>query len=53
VLDLSFDWRLIAFAAAIAAVTCILFGLTPALRATRVQASRAMKAGGRGVDRRP
>lgn len=49
VLDLSFDWRLIAFAAAIAAVTCILFGLTPALRATRVQPGAAMKASGRGL----
>ncbi len=49
VLDLSFDWRLIAFAAAIASVTCVLFGLTPALRATRVQPSAAMKASGRGL----
>jgi putative ABC transport system permease protein len=49
VIDLSFDWRLIAFAAAIAGLTCILFGLTPALRATRVPPSAAMKAGGRGL----
>lgn len=49
VLDLSFDWRLIAFAAAIAALTCTLFGLTPALRATRVQPGAAMKASGRGL----
>lgn len=49
VLDLSFDWRLMAFAAVIAAVTCILFGLTPALRSTRVQPGAAMKAGGRGL----
>jgi predicted permease len=49
VLDLSFDWHLLAFAAAIAIVTCSLFGLTPALRATRVQPSAAMKAGGRGL----
>jgi putative ABC transport system permease protein len=49
VLDLSFDWRLIAFATAIATVTCILFGLTPALRATQVQPSVAMKASGRGL----
>jgi putative ABC transport system permease protein len=40
---------LIAFAAAIAAVTCVLFGLTPALRATRVQPGAAMKASGRGL----
>ena len=49
VLDLSFDWRLIAFAAAIAAVTSVLFGLTPALRATRVQPGATMKASGRGL----
>jgi predicted permease len=49
VLDLAFDWRLVGFAAAIAAVTCILFGLTPALRATRVEPSAAMKASGRGL----
>jgi putative ABC transport system permease protein len=49
VLDLGFDWRLVVFAAAIAAVTCILFGLTPALRATRVQPAAAMKASGRGL----
>jgi putative ABC transport system permease protein len=49
VLDLSFDWRLWGFAAAIAVATCILFGLTPALRATRVAPSAAMKAGGRGL----
>jgi putative ABC transport system permease protein len=49
ILDLSFDWRLLGFAAAIAIFTCILFGLTPALKATRVQPSAAMKASGRGV----
>jgi putative ABC transport system permease protein len=49
VLDLGFDWRLLGFAAAIAAVTCILFGLTPALRATQVAPVMAMKAGGRGL----
>jgi len=49
VLDLGLDWRLIAFAASIAAVTCILFGLTPALRATRVAPSAAMRASGRGL----
>jgi putative ABC transport system permease protein len=49
VLDLGIDWRLIAFAAAIAGATCILFGLTPALRATRVAPSAAMRASGRGL----
>ena len=53
VLDLSVDWRLIAFAAAIAVLTCILFGLTPALRATRVEPAAAMKSGGRGLTAGP
>ncbi len=49
VLDLGLDWRLIAFAGSIAGATCILFGLTPALRATRVAPSAAMRASGRGL----
>ncbi len=49
VLDLGFDWRLLGFAAAIALVTCVLFGLTPALRSTRVAPGAAMKASGRGL----
>jgi predicted permease len=49
VLDLGFDWRLLGFAAVIAVVTCILFGLTPALRASRVAPGAAMKASGRGL----
>ncbi|HZE70085.1 MAG TPA: ABC transporter permease [Pyrinomonadaceae bacterium] len=48
-LDLSFDWRLLGFAAAVAALTCVLFGLTPALRATRIEPGAAMKASGRGL----
>ncbi len=48
-LDLAPDWRLLAFAAGVAAVTCMLFGLTPALRATRIEPGAAMKASGRGL----
>jgi len=48
-LDLAFDWRMLGFAAAVAALTCILFGLTPALRATRVSPGAAMKVSGRGL----
>ncbi|HXM35520.1 MAG TPA: ABC transporter permease [Pyrinomonadaceae bacterium] len=48
-LDLAFDWRLLGFASAVGALTCILFGLTPALRATRVNPSAAMKVSGRGL----
>jgi putative ABC transport system permease protein len=45
--DLTMDWRLLAFAAVLAALTCVLFGLAPALRGTRVPPGETMKAGGR------
>jgi putative ABC transport system permease protein len=48
-LDLSADWRVLSFTAAVAALTCLLFGLTPAIRATRIEPGAAMKAGGRGL----
>jgi putative ABC transport system permease protein len=48
-LDLTPDWRVLGFAAGVAALTCVLFGLTPALRATRIQPGAAMKASGRGL----
>ena len=47
--DLQPDWSLLAFTAGVAALTCILFGLAPALRATRISPQAAMKAGSRGV----
>jgi putative ABC transport system permease protein len=48
-LDLPLDWRVLGFAAGTAAVTCVLFGLAPALRATRIEPGAAMKASGRGL----
>ncbi len=47
--NLTADWRVLAFTTGLALLTCILFGLTPALRATRGTPSAAMKAGGRGL----
>jgi len=47
--DLKPDWAVLAFTAAVATLTCILFGLTPALRATRISPQAAMKAGSRGL----
>jgi predicted permease len=41
--------RVRAFIAGMAVLTCVLFGLTPALRATRAAPSAAMKAAGRGM----
>ena len=48
-LDLKLDWRLLAFTFGLASLTCILFGLAPALRASRVSPSEAFKAAGRTV----
>jgi len=47
-LDLSTDWRVFAFTAALAVATCLLFGLTPAIRATAAAPGAAMKSGSRG-----
>ncbi len=47
--DLSPDWRVLGFTAAAATLTCILFGLTPALRGTRISPQAAMKAGSLGL----
>jgi predicted permease len=48
-LGLALDLRVLGFTAAIAVGTCLLFGLAPALRATRITAASAMRAGGRGL----
>jgi putative ABC transport system permease protein len=48
-IDLQPDWRLFAFATGGALLTCVLFGLAPAIRATRIAPQSAMKAGARGV----
>ena len=46
---LALDWRILGFTAALAILTCILFGLAPALGATRQSPAAAMRAGGRGT----
>jgi len=48
-LDLSPDWRVLGFATGVAALTCLLFGLTPAMRATRIAPGAVMKSSGRGL----
>ena len=48
-LDLTPDWRVLAFAIGLALLTCILFGLAPAIRATRMEAGVVMKTAGRGI----
>ncbi len=48
-LDMGVDWRVLTFTAAVAIGTAVLFGVAPALRATRVQPNEALKEEGRGV----
>jgi predicted permease len=47
--DLTTDWRVFAFTGALAVATCLVFGLTPAIRATATEPGVAMKAGSRGT----
>jgi predicted permease len=48
-LSLTVSWRLLLFAAVVAAGTCVVFGIAPALRATHIAPTEAMKTGGRGL----
>jgi predicted permease len=43
------DWRVFGFVAGVSALTGVIFGLVPALRATRVELASAMKEGGRSM----
>ena len=45
--DLSPDWRVFGFIALLAVLACLLFGLSPALKATRANPARSMQSGGR------
>lgn len=51
-LDLSIDWRVVATSAALALGTTVLFGLAPALHATRGGVATALRAAGGGAPRR-
>jgi putative ABC transport system permease protein len=46
---LSIDWRVLGFTAGTAILTCVLFGLVPALRATRVAPAAVIRSSGRGL----
>ena len=46
---LTLDWRIFAFTAALGVLTCVVFGLVPAIRATGAAPGAAMKAGSRGA----
>ena len=47
--DVTPDWRFFAFVAVIAVLACLLFGLSPALRATGTSPVTTMQAGGRST----
>ncbi len=47
--ELHMDWRVFSFTAAVAVFTALLFGLAPAMRATRVDLNSALKENTRGA----
>jgi len=48
-LDVTIDWRLLAFTALVGALACAVFGLAPALRSSHIEPGSAIKTGGRGL----
>lgn len=46
--SVSVDWRLLVFAAGVSVATGLLFGVAPALNATRADVQETLKEGGRG-----
>jgi len=46
---LQLDPRVLGFMAGVAILTCLLFGLAPAIRATNIAPASAMRSGGRGI----
>jgi predicted permease len=48
-LDVRLDWRVLGFTLAVTCVTALLFGLVPALRATRVELAATLRANSRGL----
>jgi predicted permease len=48
-LDMPTDWRVLGFAAGLAILTTVLFGLAPAIRAGSMPAGSVLKSSGRGM----
>jgi len=47
--DLATNWRVLAFTATVAIITCVVFGLAPAFKATRIAPASVLKTGSRGM----
>ena len=50
---LDLDFRVLGFMSAVALLTCLLFGLVPAIRATNISPASTMRASGRGITAGP
>jgi len=50
---LALNWRVLGFTVALGVITCVLFGLVPALRATHHSPASAIRSGGRSVSAGP
>ena len=48
-LDLGMDWRILSFTIGLAVLTTVLFGLAPAVRATRAEPATLLQSGSRGM----
>jgi putative ABC transport system permease protein len=48
-LDLGLDWHVLSFTVGLSILTCVLFGLVPAIRATSGSPGAVMREGGRGL----
>ena len=48
-IDVAADWRVLAYTAVLVVLTCLLFGLLPALRSSYLSPASAMSSGGRSV----
>jgi predicted permease len=48
-LTIATDWRVLLFAAAVAALTAIIFGTVPAFRGTKADPNNSLKSGARGL----
>jgi predicted permease len=49
VLPLDVNWRVTAFSVAVATATCFVFGLAPAMRATKTRPAEVLRGGGRSM----